>query len=233
MAYLPGNPMLTSALSGLQEKGHALITGLLDKKTCLQIVDCYNYAAYFRTVINMQRYRFGRGEDKYFAYPLPDVIASLRETLYAQLAPLANAWMVQLKLPAMYPAHHQAFIEMCHAQGQTRPTPLILKYETGGSNTLHQDIYGVLHFPFQVVIALSQQQIDYTGGELVLTEQIPRAQSKVEVITPNQGDAIILTTNFRPVKGVRGYYRATVKHGVSEVISGLRYTLGIIFHDAA
>ena len=217
----------------LQEKGYAHIRELLDKSTCRQLIDLYRNESNFRTVINMQRYRFGLGEYKYFAYPLPGIIGSLRETLYEQLAPLANTWMTLLKLPTIYPTCHRAFIEMCHAQGQTKPTPLILKYEKGGFNTLHQDIYGALFFPFQVVIALSQQQTDYCGGQLVLTEHIPRAQSKAHVIAPNQGDAVILTTNFRPVKGKSGYYRAMMKHGVGEVTSGLRHTLGIIFHDAA
>ncbi len=233
MGFPADHAYLHSMHNHLQERGHAQIRGLLDKVTCLQLIDLYKNESCFRSVINMQRYRFGLGEYKYFAYPLPGVIASLRETLYEQLVSLANTWMTQLKLPALYPDHHQAFVAMCHAQGQTRPTPLILKYEKGGFNTLHQDIYGTLYFPFQVVIALSQQQADYGGGELVVIEQIPRAQSKAQVIVPNQGDAIILTTNFRPVKGKHGYYRAVMKHGVGEVTSGLRYTLGIIFHDAA
>ena len=179
----------------------------------------------------MQRYRFGKGEYKYFNYPLPALIESLRKKFYEQLAPLANQWMQQLSIDIKYPAKHTELIEICQSKKQLRPTPLILRYSQGGFNTLHQDLYGEVYFPFQIVFVLTQPQRDHTGGEFVLIEQIPRAQSRAEVIAPNQGDAIIFTTNFRPVKGTRGYYRATMKHGVSEVKSGERYSLGIIFHD--
>jgi hypothetical protein len=179
----------------------------------------------------MKRYRFGEGEYKYFQYPLPSLIQSLRENLYAPLSHLANAWMKQLSIATTFPEHHRELIEQCHAKGQARPTPLILHYQAGGHNTLHQDLYGEIYFPFQVVIALTQAGRDFEGGELILTEQVPRAQSKAEVVSLNQGDAAIITTNFRPVQGTRGYYRANIKHGVSVVKTGERYTLGIIFHD--
>lgn len=180
----------------------------------------------------MKRYRFGEGEYKYFQYPLPPPIQNLREELYTPLSTLANEWMKLLDIDKQFPTTHAALIEQCHQHHQTRPTPLILRYTSGGFNTLHQDLYGDVYFPFQAVIVLTQKDVDHEGGELVLTEQVPRAQSKVEVIAPHQGDVLIFTTNFRPVKGSRGYYRATIKHGVSKVKSGERYALGIIFHDA-
>jgi hypothetical protein len=180
----------------------------------------------------MQRYRFGKGEYKYFSYPLPPVIQSLREILYSPLATIANNWMQKLNLDIQFPSRHNDLLQTCKAKHQTRPTPLILRYEHGGFNTLHQDLYGEVYFPFQVVLLLTQKGIDHDGGEFVLTEQVPRAQSRAHVLAANQGDAIIFTTNYRPVHGSRGYYRAVMKHGVSEVTSGIRYSLGIIFHDA-
>jgi hypothetical protein len=186
----------------------------------------------YRSVINMQRYRFGKGEYKYFSYPLPPSIQKLRESFYKPLVPIANSWMQQLNVDVSYPKSHAELISLCHTKKQVRPTPLILKYETDGFNTLHQDLYGDVYFPFQVVFVLTQSGKDHEGGELVFVEQLPRAQSKAEVISPDQGDAIIFTTNFRPVKGSRGYYRAKMKHGVSPLKSGTRFALGIIFHDA-
>ncbi len=180
----------------------------------------------------MQRYRFGQGEYKYFSYPLPVIISELREQFYSQLSKTANHWMKLLSLPLEYPMSHKEFILLCQKQGQHRPTPLILHYTQGGFNTLHQDLYGDIYFPFQVVFVLSQRGVDYEGGELVMTEQLPRAQSKANVIKPDRGDALIFTTNFRPVKGTKGYYKSRMRHGVSEVISGERFALGIIFHDA-
>jgi len=217
----------------LNTRGYALLPRLLNEQTCAELRHLYNQPALYRNVINMERYRFGRGKYKYFTYPLPAVVQSLREQLYPLLAPVANRWMEVLGEPVRFPAQHAAFIAQCHEQKQTRPTPLILRYEQGGFNTLHQDLYGSVYFPFQVAFALSQYQHDYEGGEWVLTEQVPRAQSKAEVIIPALGDALVFTTHFRPVKGTRGYYRAHVKHGVSEVRKGERYALGIIFHDAA
>jgi hypothetical protein len=181
----------------------------------------------------MQRYRFGRGEYKYFSYPLPPTIQALREILYAPLAMIANDWMQKLASEIDFSSSHRELIARCREKDQIRPTPLILRYESGGYNTLHQDLYGEVYFPFQAVFELSQKGRDHEGGEFVLTEQVPRAQSKVQVLHPDQGDAVIITTNFRPVQGAKGYYRATMKHGVSEVKKGTRYSLGIIFHDAA
>lgn len=216
----------------LDEKGYAHIPAVLSKEECTKLTAYYNQENIYRSVINMQRYRFGKGEYKYFQYPLPPAIQKLRETIYSPLAVIANEWMNRLSMDIQFPLTHQQLLERCHQAGQQRPTPLILRYESGGFNTLHQDLYGDVYFPFQVVFVLSQHDKDYEGGELVFTEQIPRAQSKAIVMRPNLGDALIFTTNFRPVKGTRGYYRAAMKHGVSEVKSGIRYALGIIFHDA-
>lgn len=219
--------------ANLNEKGYALIPDVLSPPECCHLSGLYDDQALYRSTINMQRYRFGKGEYKYFNYPLPPTIQALREILYSPLAEIANDWMQKLETPTVFPVQHQALLKQCNDKSQARPTPLILRYEAGGFNTLHQDLYGEIYFPFQIVFVLSQVARDHEGGEFVLTEQVPRAQSKVAVLHPNQGDAIILTTNFRPVKGARGYYRAKMKHGVSEVKSGVRYSLGIIFHDAA
>ncbi|HPH46512.1 MAG TPA: 2OG-Fe(II) oxygenase [Chryseolinea sp.] len=217
----------------LNEKGYAILPGLLSKEDCASLMRMYGDSSKYRNIINMQRYRFGKGEYKYFSYPLPSVIQQARENIYQSLVPLANDWMQKLSIDIQYPEHHADFVAQCHSKNQNRPTPLILHYERGGFNTLHQDLYGEVYFPFQVVIVLTQDGVDHTGGELVLTEQMPRAQSKAEVIRPKQGDGIVITTNFRPMKGTRGYYRSNMKHGVSEVKSGRRYALGIIFHDAS
>lgn len=221
-----------SIYESLDAKGYALIPGILSPSECDRLRLFYDDVNLFRSTINMQRYRFGRGEYKYFSYPLPPVIQFLREAFYTPLARMANRWMEQLATDTKFPENHDQMIQVCHAMNQRRPTPLILRYETGGFNTLHQDLYGEVYFPFQILFALSQHGRDHEGGEFVLTEQMPRAQSRAEVIRPNQGDAVIFTTNFRPVKGTRGYYRARVKHGVSEIKSGFRYVLGVIFHDA-
>lgn len=217
----------------LNEKGFTILPDVLSEEKCAELIRMYDEQSRFRSIISMQRYRFGKGEYRYLNYPLPSVIQSLRENLYEGLAPLANDWMQKLSIDIQYPTHHADFIEQCHAKNQHRPTPLILQYEKGGFNTLHQDLYGEVYFPFQVVFVLTQDGIDHTGGELVLTEQVPRAQSKAEVIRPKRGDGIVITTNFRPMKGTRGYYRSNMRHGVSEVKSGKRYALGIIFHDAS
>ncbi|MEO7990533.1 MAG: 2OG-Fe(II) oxygenase [Chryseolinea sp.] len=217
---------------GLNEKGYTILPDLLSKDECENLVGMYNDSSIYRSIINMQRYRFGKGEYKYFNYPLPSIIQSTRENMYEGLAPLANEWMQKLSIDIQYPTHHADFIAQCHNKKQNRPTPLILQYEPGGFNTLHQDLYGEVYFPFQVIVVLTQDGRDHKGGELVLTEQVPRAQSKAEVIRSKQGDGIVITTNFRPMKGTRGYYRSNMKHGVSEVKSGRRYALGIIFHDA-
>jgi uncharacterized protein len=227
-----GNLDWTSIETSLNNKGYAKLSNALSKEECELLTKLYPNPELFRSVINMQRYRFGKGEYKYFNYPLPTIIQQLREGLYKPLSKIANEWMQQLSIDKKFPTTHQELIAQCHDHQQPRPTPLMLRYEAGGFNTLHQDLYGEIYFPFQIVFVLTQQGRDHEGGELVLTEQVPRAQSKAEVVTPNQGDAVIFTTNFRPVKGTKGYYRANMKHGISEVKSGVRYAMGIIFHDA-
>jgi uncharacterized protein len=217
----------------LNRKGYAVIENVLSEAECKHLSGLYDDHYLYRSVINMERYRFGQGEYKYFNYPLPPTIQVLREILYSPLATIANEWMRKLETTIQFPEKHHEFVKECQAKSQSRPTPLILRYESGGFNTLHQDMYGEIYFPFQVVFVLTQPGQDHEGGEFVLTEQIPRAQSKVEVLRPNQGDAVIFTTNFRPIKGTKGYYRAKMKHGVSEIKKGVRYSLGIIFHDAA
>ncbi|MDW3194319.1 MAG: 2OG-Fe(II) oxygenase [Cytophagales bacterium] len=218
--------------SQLDLQGHALIPGLVDENTCTTWISHYNQQEIYRKTVIMERHRFGRGEYKYFDYPLPDSVSEIRQALYPFLAPMANRWMRFLNMEQVYPMEHEAFLKTCHEQGQLEATPLILKYEKGGFNTLHQDLYGPVYFPLQVVLFLSDYGQDYQGGEFVMTEQVPRTQSKAMVVQPSKGDALIFSTNFRPVRGQRGYFRANLRHGVSEVIAGNRYTLGIIFHDA-
>jgi len=222
----------TEIYAALKDKGFALVPEVLSKKDCADLVTTYSKEELYRKVVNMQRYRFGQGEYKYFNYPLPRQVQQLREEFYKPLSAVANQWVSVLSNGTPYPENHSDFISFCHRHKQNRPTPLILHYQTGGFNTLHQDLYGEIYFPFQVVLVLSQQGADYEGGELVMTEQLPRAQSKANVINPNQGDALIFTTNYRPVKGTRGYYKSRMKHGVSELKWGERFALGIIFHDA-
>jgi uncharacterized protein len=217
----------------LNTRGYAHLPGILSAQECAHLQGLYEDEKLYRSVIDMQRYRFGSGRYKYFQYPLPSLVQTLRQTFYERLYSIANTWMSCLSIDISYPAAHSEMIKLCHVHEQMRPTPLILRYESGGHNTLHQDLYGDVYFPFQVVFVLTEPGRDHHGGELVLTEHIPRAQSKAQVISPQQGDAVIFTTNFRPVKGTRGYYRATFRHGVSEVTSGIRYALGLIFHDAS
>lgn len=222
-----------SITNSLDSKGYATIPHVLSADECYHLSGLYDDHYLFRNIINMKRYRFGEGEYKYFSYPLPPTIQALREILYSPLAAIANEWMRKLDTDVEYPQSHHDLIKICEQNSQTRPTPLILRYESGGFNTLHQDLYGEVYFPFQVVFVLSQEGRDHEGGEFVLTEQVPRAQSKIQVLHPDQGDAVIFTTNFRPVQGTKGYYKAKMKHGVSEIKKGIRYSLGIIFHDAA
>jgi uncharacterized protein len=217
---------------GLDEQGFVKLAPILTKDECEAFMKLYKEEEFYRTTINMERYRFGSGEYKYFSYPLPDIIQELRESFYPELAKTANRWLVYLKKELQYPATLQDFLNSCEEHEQNRPTPLILKYEEGGYNCLHQDLYGDVFFPFQVVIVLNQREIDYTGGESLLVEQIPRAQSRGHVITLEQGGALIFPTNHRPAEGKKGYYKNIVRHGVSTIISGERYGLGIIFHDA-
>jgi hypothetical protein len=216
----------------LHRQGFAVVGNVLNKKECGDLIGSYNADGTYRKTITMERYRFGLGEYKYFQYPLPDLITAIRQTVYPFLAPIANTWMEVLHIDTTFPPTHEGLKQQCHRHGQTKPTVLILKYGEGGFNTLHQDLYGDIYFPMQLVLFLNEPGEDYTGGEFVLTEQIPRAQSKANVLQPRRGDMLLFTTNFRPVKGSKGYYRVNMKHGVSPVHSGQRHTLGIIFHDA-
>jgi len=215
----------------LHDHGFVVVKGVLTPEECGRLIKEYD-ADEYRKTISMKRYRFGSGEYKYFKYPLPDIITDLRESVYARIAPVANSWMEELSINTRFPPMHAEMKEISHQARQTKPTVLILKYQQGGFNTLHQDLYGEVYFPMQIVFMLDQTGKDYEGGEFVITEQIPRAQSKANVLKPDLGDMIILTTNFRPVKGSRGFYRVNMKHGVSPLHSGNRHSLGIIFHDA-
>jgi hypothetical protein len=217
----------------LDAHGNAVIEGLLAPEACRALAALYTHDGLFRSRVVMQQHGFGRGEYRYFGYPLPAVVAGLREALYPALAPIANRWHAALGLPARFPDRHAQFIERCHAAQQTRPTPLLLRYGPGDHNCLHQDLYGEQVFPLQVVVLLSQPQHDFSGGELVLTEQRPHMQSRPEVVPLRQGDAAVIAVHHRPVQGARGAYRVNMRHGVSRVRSGRRHTLGIIFHDAA
>ncbi|MDI3271546.1 2OG-Fe(II) oxygenase [Pseudomonas sp. AL03] len=209
-----------------------MIKSLLSHKTCDEISALYARPEPFRSQAVMARHGFGRGEYKYFRYPLPDVVAHLRRSLYPRLVPIANRWCEHMDLPTRFPETHEAFLERCHAAGQEPPTPLLLHYGPQDYNCLHQDLYGEHVFPLQVAILLSEPDDDFTGGEFVLTDQRPRMQSRPQVIGLKKGDGLILAVNQRPVKGVRGCYRVTLRHGVSRLHSGKRHTLGIIFHDA-
>lgn len=214
----------------LLEHGFTRVPGILTKKQCELLISNYDKNIY-RSTINMQRYNFGRGEYKYYNYPLPDLITTLRKFFYKSLHPVAQQWAGRLKIATDYPENHDDYIKHCHSNGQLRPTPLILKYTEGDFNTLHQDLYGDIHFPYQAAIMLSDPA-DYTGGEFTLIEQRPRMQSVAHVQQLMQGEAIIFAVNEFPKLGKRGYYRAKLRHGVSVLRSGNRYTLGIILHDA-
>jgi uncharacterized protein len=218
--------------AALTEYGYAQTGVVLSPQECRELMSLYGDDARFRSHIDMARFRFGLGDYKYFADPLPGAIQELRTKFYPPLAAIANRWMENLGSRERFPGQLEEFLKTCHRHGQKRPTPLLLRYTAGGYNCLHQDIYGEVAFPLQVACFLSQPGRDYTGGEFLLMEQRPRAQSKGEVITPHQGEAVIFTTRYRPVRGSRGYYRVNIRHGVSRVKSGERYTLGIIFHDA-
>ncbi|MDB4922043.1 2OG-Fe(II) oxygenase [Mucilaginibacter sp.] len=222
-------PSVTEAMNS---NGYAVIPGLISSDECNALIQNYGEAGSYRKTVVMERYRFGLGEYKYFSYPLPLIIQELRQRVYPKLAPIANNWMRVLNIPTTFPDTFAGLQQLCHDNKQDKPTALILKYGPGGFNTLHQDLYGDIYFPMQLVMFLNEPDEDYTGGEFVLTEQIPRAQSKAIVLKPRKGDVLLFTTNFRPVKGTKGYYRVNMKHGVSALHSGERYTLGIIFHDA-
>jgi uncharacterized protein len=216
----------------LNHYGYALTPTLLTPSECADLVSQYPSEQPFRSHIIMARHRFGRGDYKYFDYPLPDIIQQLREHSYPPLVPLANQWNQALRLSEVFPSCHASFLQTCANNGQTRATPLLLHYESGDFNCLHQDIYGAIAFPLQLTCFLSQPGADYQGGEFVLVEQQPRAQSKVEVITAQQGQVLIFATRFRPVMGSRGFFRANLRHGVSRVKHGVRFTLGVIYHDS-
>jgi uncharacterized protein len=221
-----------SVTEEMSEKGYALVLQFLPNQYCEELINKYDNSDLYRKTITMERHSFGLGEYKYFKYPLPDLIQTIRSAIYPKLAPVANTWMKALNIEKEFPDQFDEFQRLCHDNNQTKPTVLILKYGKGGYNTLHQDLYGDIFFPFQLVLFLNEPDEDYTGGEFVLTQQIPRAQSRAIVLRPSKGDMLILTTNFRPVKGSKGYYRVQMKHGISEVHNGDRHTLGIIFHDA-
>lgn len=218
--------------AGLDTQGWAILPALLDAEACDAMAARYGAGEGFRSHVVMARYGFGRGEYRYFAYPLPPVVQRLRTALYPHLAPIANRWHARMGLEARFPADHAAFLNRCRAAGQARPTPLLLQYGPGDYNCLHQDLYGAHVFPLQVAVLLSAPGADFEGGEFVLTEQRPRMQSRAEVLPLKKGDAVVFAVNDRPVAGTRGDYRVKMRHGVSRVRAGHRHTLGIIFHDA-
>jgi len=216
----------------LWERGYATTPPILTQGECAELIALYADDTRFRSRIDMARYRFGIGDYKYFAHPVPIVVDDLRTHAYPPLARIANRWMEALGAPERHPTELAGLLAVCRRRGQTKPTPLLLHYEAGGYNCLHQDLYGEVAFPLQLTCFLSRPGLDYTGGEFLLVEQRPRAQSRAEVIHGEQGEIVIFSTRYRPVSGTRGYYRASVRHGVSRVLSGSRHALGIIFHDA-
>jgi hypothetical protein len=221
------------ALTGeLDNYGCAVLPNLLSREECRAVAALYADESRFRSHIHMARHGFGKGEYRYFKYPLPDLLGGLRTALYSRLAGVANEWNGRMGVDERYPDDHASFLKLCHDAGQTRPTPLLLQYVPGDFNCLHRDLYGDLAFPIQVAILLSKPGMDFTGGEFVLTEQRPRMQSRAEVVPLGQGDAVAFAVHNRPVRGSKGNYRANLRHGVSRVRSGMRHTVGIIFHDA-
>jgi hypothetical protein len=221
----------TAIGESLDRYGCATAGPLLAPEDCLALAASYEAEALFRSRVIMARHGFGRGEYKYFAYPLPDLIAAVRTSLYPRLADVANRWNAAMGIAQRYPGDHAAYLKRCHAAGQSRPTPLLLQYGAGDYNCLHQDVYGELVFPLQVAFLLSRPGEDFSGGEFVLTEQRPRMQSRAEVVPLRQGEGVIFPVHHRPVQGTRGVYRVTMRHGVSRLRSGRRHTLGVIFHD--
>ena len=217
----------------LDAHGYAVLPRLLSTRACGELVALYPRRGYFRSRVVMGRHGFGQGEYQYFGYPLPAPIGALRTGLYPRLVPLANQWNEAMGIDVRYPSTHADFLARCREAGQSRPTPLLLRYEAGDYNCLHQDLYGEHVFPLQLAVLLSAPGVDFAGGEFVLTEQRPRMQSRAEVVPLAQGDAVIFAVHHRPVQGTRGCYRVNLRHGVSRLRSGSRYTLGIIFHDAA
>jgi len=230
---LPRQDDWDRSLGELDAAGSAVVPGLLAPGACRALSDLYDRDGLFRKRVDMERHGFGRGQYAYFAYPLPGIVQTLREALYPPLAALANDWSRRLGLEAAWPATHAGCLAVSRAAGQSRPTPLLLRYRAGDYNCLHQDLYGPCVFPIQATVLLSRPGDDFTGGEFVLTEQRPRRQSRAEVAPLGQGDAVLFAVRDRPVRGARGDYRVTMRHGVSRLRSGERCTLGVIFHDAA
>ncbi len=222
----------TEAEAHLDGHGFSTLARILTAEECRSVAGLYDDDGLFRSRVVMARHGFGRGEYKYFRYPLPDLVFELREALYPRLAPIANRWNESMRLEVRYPPRHADFLERCREAGQSRPTPLLLRYGAGDFNALHQDLYGEHVFPLQVAFLLSEPEKDFTGGELVLTEQRPRMQSRAAVVPLRRGDAVVFAVHHRPVQGTRGTYRVNLRHGVSEVRFGRRHTLGVIFHDA-
>jgi hypothetical protein len=216
----------------LDEQGWSHLPGLLSVSDCRALIRQYERDETFRSTIDMERYRFGRGQYRYFTYPLPPVVDELRRLCYAQLAGVANAWMTRLGKEAAFPIALADYLRTCHAAGQKRPTPLLLRYGPGDFNCLHQDLYGSLAFPLQIAVALSGQGSDYEGGEMIFYEQRPRAQSRATAVVPERGGGVVFANSERPVRGTRGFYRAQMRHGASTVRGGSRFVLGLIFHDA-
>jgi hypothetical protein len=216
----------------LDAQGAAVVERFLDAAECDALCALYGRDDLFRSRVVMARHGYGKGEYKYFAYPLPAIVGELRASLYSLLSPIGNAWNAAMRLDVRFPDEHAAFVDRCHAAGQTRPTPLLLRYDEGDYNCLHQDLYGENVFPLQVAVLLSEPSSDFTGGEFVMTEQRPRMQSRPMVVPLRKGDAVVFAVSHRPVQGVRGIHRVNLRHGVSRVRSGRRHTLGIIFHDA-
>jgi hypothetical protein len=234
-AYPPRMTKLEQARIGaeLNEQGWAILPGLVSASGCDDLAGMYDQDGLFRSRVVMARHGFGKGEYRYFAYPLPSTIEKLRAGLYPHLASIANGWQGRLGKPDRFPDSHAEYLARCHAAGQARPTPLLLRYGPGDYNCLHQDLYGAEVFPLQVAVLLAQPDADFTGGEFVLTEQRPRQQSRAMVVPLAKGDGVVFAVNSRPVKGSRGDYQAKMRHGVSRLLTGQRHTLGIIFHDAA
>jgi hypothetical protein len=232
IAVLPTLDDWTQTTDTLNRQGSAVLPQLLSARECKAVAGLYADARHFRSRVVMQRHGFGQGEYQYFSYPLPDIVAQLRGTLYPRLVGVANAWNEAMGIDVRYPPKHADFLARCHEAGQQRPTPLLLQYGPGDYNCLHQDLYGEHVFPIQVAVLLSRPGEDFTGGEFVLTEQRPRMQSRPEVVPLRQGDAVVFAVHHRPVQGSRGFYRVNMRHGVSTLRSGHRHTLGIIFHDA-
>jgi hypothetical protein len=228
----PDTPEWSRVGRELDDYGCAVLEGLLSPGACRGLAELYDDTSRFRSRVVMARHGFGRGEYQYFRYPLPEAVVRLRTTAYTHLAPIANRWNEAMGLEASYPAEHAAYLARCHAAGQAKATPLLLRYVAGDYNCLHQDLYGEHVFPLQLAVLLSEPGKDFTGGEFVMTEQRPRMQSRAEVVPLRQGDGVVFAVHHRPVRGTRGAYRVTLRHGVSRIRSGRRLTLGIIFHDA-